>query len=687
MRIEGSRTVEHLGSVKIHGVRRVLELDSGMSTTARKAGGSGEIQVIEHGAIEAVESRMAIVLPVMNEDLKVFEGVLCGVPHDCLIIVVSNSQRAEIDYFKSEQDILNRFCQATERRAIIVHQKDPFVAHALDHAGYTELLDENGFIRSGKSEGMILGILLAKLLGKEYVGFIDTDNFIPGAVWEYAKHFALGFSLADSPHAMVRILWHYKPKVQGELYFKKWGRVSEITNRHINHLLSTKGRFETEIIKTANAGEHAMTLELALRLTYASGYGVETQELVSLIERFGGILPAMDKAVAEKGIDVIQTETVNPHIHEERGGNEHLYRDMLLPSLSVIYHSPLCETSTQRLIMNQLTELGCIQPEEEVPRVCLIPPPERVDFQIMSEDMERQMAELAVPHGWTSENIATPRRSPTEARKIIYTDLDGTLLHPLSFSYAPALESLRLLQNKNIPVVFCSAKTRSEQEALRRELGIRDPFIVENGGAIFIPEDYFRFPFNYDRKSQEYFVIDLGAPYAEIRQRLKLVAEETGNLFHTFGDASVEEVSRYTGLNLMMAQLAREREYSETIIIPGGQRDIEKVRRSMGKQGLHFSFGGRFYEASLGSDKGKAVRVLNELFKLNYGRIFTFGLGDTENDVPMLEATDSPLLVQDVRHHWNSVRVKNLTRVKGTGPEGWRRAVNELVLKQSLFTQ
>ena len=315
MRIENQSIVEHLGSVRLQGLRRVLELDSGTQRNTPGAS-AGQAQLIERESVEAIEKRMAIILPVKDEDLKVFEGVLSGVPHDCLIIVVSNSKRSDIDYFKSEKDILDRFCQATERRAIIVHQKDPFLARAVEQSGYVELLDDEGFIRSGKSECMILGVLLCGLLGKEYIGFIDTDNYIPGSVWEYAKHYAIGFSLSQSQYSMIRILWRYKPKMLGELYFKKWGRVSEVTNKYLNHLLSTKGRFETEVIKTANAGEHAMSLDLAMRLTYASGYAIETQELISILEQFGGMATDNDKAITEKGVDVVQTETINPHLHE-----------------------------------------------------------------------------------------------------------------------------------------------------------------------------------------------------------------------------------------------------------------------------------------------------------------------------------------------------------------------------------
>jgi len=246
----------------------------------------------------------------------------------------------DIDNLKKEEKILEQFCLATNRNAFIVHQKDPQLGEALADCGYNQILDEKGLVKSGKAEGMIIGILLAMVLGKEYVGFIDTDNYIPGAVWEYAQHYAIGFSLSDSPYVMTRLLWRYKPKIAGELRFRKWGRVSEITNRYINNFISAKGKFETDVIKTANAGEHAMSLRLAKKLTYATGYGVETQELMSIFEQFSGLTPTVDKAVREKGVDIIQTETINPHIHEEKG-EEHLFQDMLVPSLSVIYHNQL----------------------------------------------------------------------------------------------------------------------------------------------------------------------------------------------------------------------------------------------------------------------------------------------------------------------------------------------------------
>lgn len=71
---------------------------------------------------------------------------------------------------------------------------------------------------------------------------------------------------------------------------------------------------------------------------------------------------------------------------------------------------------------------------------------------------------------------------------ILFTDLDGTLLDPYTYSYQESLWAINLLKREQIPIIFCSAKTQAEQEVYRKALEIIDPFIVEEGGGILIPQ-------------------------------------------------------------------------------------------------------------------------------------------------------------------------------------------------------
>ena len=108
---------------------------------------------------------------------------------------------------------------------------------------------------------------------------------------------------------------------------------------------------------------------------------------------------------------------------------------------------------------------------------------------------------------------------------MVITGLDGTLLYPLTYSYTAALDSIRELQAQEIPIIFCSAMTRQEQQVYREELGIEAPFIVENGGAIYIQKDYFRLPFSYDKASEDFLVIEFGMPYSELRHKLSMALD------------------------------------------------------------------------------------------------------------------------------------------------------------------
>jgi mannosyl-3-phosphoglycerate phosphatase len=264
-------------------------------------------------------------------------------------------------------------------------------------------------------------------------------------------------------------------------------------------------------------------------------------------------------------------------------------------------------------------------------------------------------------------------------KKVVFTDLDGTLLDRLSYSYDQTLEAISLLHSKRIPIVFCSAKTRAEQEAYREELSIKDPFIVENGGAIIVPRGYFPFRFNHHKVANDYLVIELGISHQEVREELKRIETEAGCHIKGFEDMSAEEIAKDTGLNLRFAALAKQREYDETFKIEDTQEKIEAVLDKIEEAGLTHTHGGKYYSAMAGNDKGKAARILIELFRRKLGKMETIGIGDSENDISMLKAVDIPVLVQKPESLWEEMNLANIHKVEGVGPQGWSRAIHELV--------
>ena len=266
-------------------------------------------------------------------------------------------------------------------------------------------------------------------------------------------------------------------------------------------------------------------------------------------------------------------------------------------------------------------------------------------------------------------------------KPVIFTDLDGTLLDLKTYSYEKALPSIKYLQKQRIPIIFCSSKTRAEQEAYRQELKINDPFIVENGGAIFIPRGYFAFDFDYHKADGSYQIIELGIPYHEIRGILERVRTEDKVFFRGFGDMTVEEVAAETGLDIEAARRAKAREYAETLVPEGTREDIDRILNAVKRANLKCTFGGRYYGVTGPNDKGKATKILTGLFRRKLGQIQTIAIGDSPNDVPMLSAADIPILVQKPGGTWEELDIPNLYRAEGVGPEGWTKAIEEIIQK------
>jgi mannosyl-3-phosphoglycerate synthase len=389
MRLADSFRSERFGAVRIHELQRVIELDSGALADAGQPALSAGSRVVGPDALRAVETRLVIVVPCMNETRSVIEGVLSGIPHDCLIVLVSNSDRTPVDRYEIEAQTVEQFCRLAGRSAVTVHQRDPGLAAAFKAAGMEELIDEGGLVRNGKGEAMLIGMALAAMTGRRYVGYVDADNYVPGAVHEYCKAYAAGLHIAGSPYSMVRISWHSKPKLRdGRLFFSRRGRSSEVTNEWLNKLLAEYSGFGTEVIATGNAGEHAMSLDLGLKMRLAGGFAVEPYEYVDLFEQFGGVLESNDPDVMTSSVPVVQIETRNPHFHDNKG-EEHV-QGMRMQALNVVYHSPVTLPAVRRAILEFMVAQGALEVGQEPPRERIYPPVGGLDLDLLYDGLDAE---------------------------------------------------------------------------------------------------------------------------------------------------------------------------------------------------------------------------------------------------------------------------------------------------------
>lgn len=274
-----------------------------------------------------------------------------------------------------------------------------------------------------------------------------------------------------------------------------------------------------------------------------------------------------------------------------------------------------------------------------------------------------------------------------KVKYVIFTDLDGTLLDHQTYSFEAALPVLEVIKERSIPLILTSSKTRAEIEMLRSELETRDPFIVENGGAIYIPENYFHSDFLYNEKKEGYLIVELGTPYSQLRKTLNTIKSETGLPIVGFGDMTPSEVAKFTSLSLDEARLAKKRGYDEPFLIENGINvsKLEQIKKIVSDLGLKLTIGGRFYHLIGDNDKGKAVKILTSIFRKELGgEITTIGIGDSLNDLPMLEAVDKPILVQKPSREYDQHVLAQIKPIlaDSIGPVGWNDAVLKLLKSQ-----
>jgi len=262
---------------------------------------------------------------------------------------------------------------------------------------------------------------------------------------------------------------------------------------------------------------------------------------------------------------------------------------------------------------------------------------------------------------------------------VIFSDLDGTLLDNETYSFKASTDALYLISSNNIPLVLCSSKTPKEIELYRNLLSNNSPFISENGGGIFVPKTYFSKEFDFHREVDGYKVIDLGTSREILASTLRSISKETGIQIRGFSDMTVKEIADLTGLDEDTAMLAMVREHSEPFIISEDEKYAGTIEDKITLKGYRHTRGGRFHHILGENDKGKAVMILSNLYKSELGDIKTVGLGDSLNDLPMLETVDTPILVQKPGGIYDpNIKLTNLIYANGIGPCGWNSSILKL---------
>lgn len=265
---------------------------------------------------------------------------------------------------------------------------------------------------------------------------------------------------------------------------------------------------------------------------------------------------------------------------------------------------------------------------------------------------------------------------------LIITDLDGTLLDHYTYTQVPVAGLLHLLAEKKIPVIPNTSKTRAEIIELQGSMPGDDPFIVENGAAVYLPKNTFSAKQEGFRERGNYWCMEFARPrdhWLEVLDQLPVSMAESFESFSAMTSAKIVEI---TGLSEGDARRARQREYGEPIQWLGNAAEKAAFCSALENLGGTVLQGGRFLHLGDKVNKGKAMQWLKHCYERCFPeKIFTtIALGDSLNDIDMLECADYAVVVGSPAHPPPQLqRTKNVLRVTEQGPAGWNKAVRQLL--------
>tara|TARA_Y100001978_G_C23623765_1_gene399810 strand:- start:172 stop:966 length:795 start_codon:yes stop_codon:yes gene_type:complete len=251
----------------------------------------------------------------------------------------------------------------------------------------------------------------------------------------------------------------------------------------------------------------------------------------------------------------------------------------------------------------------------------------------------------------------------------IVTDVDGTLMDH-SYDLTPAKETIKWLNDLKIPVILCTSKTAAEVEIIRKDLNLKDPYIVENGAAIY-----------GENNNGEKWEIILGDKYELLNQILKNLSKEVEYPLKPLNNLSDQEIFELTGLSGESLVLMKDRHWSMPFLNPPD--NIEKKLLTICKKyKVNIFRGNRMsHLLSKNSNKGKAIKKLIQ-FSKNY-KVKIIGLGDSPNDLPLLENTDYKIIISGLngpnQSLLNQVNFNDYIISDKPNGFGWQKEVTKLV--------
>ena len=154
--------------------------------------------------------------------------------------------------------------------------------------------------------------------------------------------------------------------------------------------------------------------------------------------------------------------------------------------------------------------------------------------------------------------------------------------------------------------------------------------------------------------------------------------------FTSFNDLGPEGIQKETGLDIYASERAYRREFTEPLIWKDSTQNLIIFKQLLQQNNLTAAQGGRFLTISSAKNKGDALLWVKKRYEsIAKVKITTIGLGDSENDINMLDCADKAIIVRHPKKLPPNINGHaSLIITDAIGPKGWNEAIINILDEQ-----
>ena len=255
----------------------------------------------------------------------------------------------------------------------------------------------------------------------------------------------------------------------------------------------------------------------------------------------------------------------------------------------------------------------------------------------------------------------------------VFSDIDGTFISNDTFDLGKNLELVEELDRHNHFFAFNSSKTFHEIAFMQKKFKTKYQFICETGGGLYHPKSL---GFGYDKKRDDYYILSESKKIHNFRNLVReLIKKNFSHEFEFFDDLNQFEKSKLTGLSGTDLAQASDRDFSILIKHSGDKKSFKELNKTLNSHNLNLIQGGRFCHVCSNNDKGKATNYFLKHIRKTHKdmKIISVAIGDSMNDLDMLNAVDYPCIVKSNNNHnlLDQIENKNIVCSSSYAPHGW----------------